>query len=330
MSDKTTILVIGSNCFTGSHFVDALLADPNNRVVGISRSPEYEDFFLPYKKRAGADFTFKQIDIVNDWEQLKTFLDELRPDVVINAAALSEVALSNEIPLDYFQTNTLAIVRLVDHLRRSKYLRHYMHISSAEIYGSCDTPVLENAALNPTSPYAVSKAAADMYILTVMKNFKFPATLIRSTNVYGRHQQLFKIIPRVMIYLKQKKQIELYGGGVAVKSFIHIRDVVEGSLTALAKGGSGVYNLTERNDLSIADIVRLICDRMGFEFEKTVHVGEKRLGEDSRYVLDDTRAREEFGWAPRVSFEDGIDEVRDWIETHWDEIEKQPLVYVHK
>ncbi|PCI38395.1 MAG: dTDP-glucose 4,6-dehydratase [Elusimicrobia bacterium] len=325
-----TILVIGSNCFTGCHFVDALLDDPKNHVVGISRSPEYADVFLPYKKRKGADFTFKQLDIVNDWEGLRTFVDTLRPDVIINVAALSEVALSNERPLEYFHTNVDALVRLVDHVRRQDYLRRFVHISSAEIYGACAQPLVEDSVLNPSTPYAASKAAADMFLLSMIKNFDFPAILIRSTNVYGRHQQLFKIIPRTMIYLKQGKTIELHGGGTAVKSFIHVRDVVDGALAALKKNVSGVYNFTERSDRSIADVVRLVCQRMGHDFEKATRIVGERLGQDSRYFLNDEKARNELGWSPRIAFEDGIDEVRDWIETHWGEIENKPLAYVHK
>src|SRR5215471_7318793 len=103
----STFAVIGSNCFTGCHIVDALLADPGNRVIGVSRSPEYKPIYLPYKAGDTSRFQFHQIDVVRDFPRLMRLLDEVRPAVVIHVAALSEVALSNERPVEYFAINTM-------------------------------------------------------------------------------------------------------------------------------------------------------------------------------------------------------------------------------
>ncbi len=325
-----TYIVVGSNCFTGSHIVDALLTDPGNRVVGISRSSEYDDLFLPYADRRGENFSFRQIDVVRDFSALSELIDQERPEVVINVAALSEVGLSNESPIEYFDINTTAVVTLCDKLRQVDYLERYVHISSAEIFGSCSGALTEDALFNPSTPYAVSKAAADMYLHTLIANFDFPAVMIRSTNVYGRHQQLFKIIPRTAIFLKMGKVIELHGGGTSIKSFIHVRDVVKGLLQAINSGGIGVYHFTVPSEQSIADIVEIVCGKMGYDFaEATEFVGE-RLGQDARYWLDCTRSVEELGWAPEVAMDRGVDEVIEWVESNWDRIRDEPLVYQHK
>jgi dTDP-glucose 4,6-dehydratase len=323
-------LVIGSNCFTGSHIVDALMENPDHHVVGVSYSPEYRALYLPYKQRSATKFRFYQLDIYQQFDQLVSLINELKPQVIINVAALSEVGLSNERPVEYFETNTLAVVKLANFLRTYPHLEHYVHISSAEILGSTATPVTEMALFNPSTPYAVSKAAADMYLQTLMRNYGFPAILIRSTNVYGKHQQLFKIIPRSIIFLKQQKTIELHGGGQSIKSFIHIRDVVRGLLLALEKGQLGTYHFTVPSDHTIADIVRLICTWMGYDFDRaTLMVGE-RLGQDSRYWLDCSKAQKELGWSPEIPFEQGVREVIQWIEGHWTEIQQEPLNYIHK
>lgn len=327
---KTTYAVIGSNCFTGCHIVDALLDNPDNRVIGISRSPEYKDIFLPYKQRPNPDFSFHQIDTVRQFDQLMALLDETQPDVVINVAALSEVGLSNYSPVEYFDINTTTVVKLCNELRTRDYLKFYVHISSAEIFGSCPTKVTEETLFNPSTPYAVSKAAADMYLATLCKNFDFPAIIIRSTNVYGRHQQLFKIIPRTAIFLKQGKTIELHGGGQSVKSFIHVRDVARGLLLALEHGKPGTYHFTVPSDQTIADIVRQVCQWMGHDFEASTRVVGERLGQDARYWLDCSKAERELGWTPQVSFEQGVKEVIEWIDKNWSVIEQEPLVYVHK
>lgn len=325
-----TFAAIGSNCFTGSHIVDALLEDPASRVVGVSRSPEYRPLFLPYKRWGPGRFHFHQIDAVRDPARLLRLLDEVRPEVAINVAALSEVALSNERPVEYFEINTLAVVKLCNHLRSAPYLRRYVHVSSAEIFGSCDRPLDEQALFNPSTPYAVSKAAADLYLHTLVRNFGFPATLIRSTNVYGKHQQLFKIIPRTAIYLKLGRPIELHGGGGAVKSFVHVRDVVRGVLLALRRGGSGTYHFSVPSEQTVAEVVRQVCEGMGYDFARSTRVVGERLGQDARYTLDCSRAHRELGWEPQVPFAEGLREVIDWVEENWRTIRCEPLTYVHK
>ncbi len=323
-------VVIGSNCFTGSHIVEALLAEPDATVVGVSRSAEYPALFLPYRQHPAPGFQFHQLDVVRQPDALLRLLDEVQPQVVISVAALSEVGLSNERPVEYFETNTTATVRLCNHLRQCRYLQRYVHISSAEILGPCAVPVTEEAPFHPSTPYAVSKAAADMYLNVLIRNCAFPATLIRSTNVYGRHQQLFKIIPRTVIYLKQERAIELHGGGTAVKHFVHVRDVVAGLMAALDHGGAGTYHFSTPNDLTIMEVVGRICTMMGHDPASATRVVGERLGQDSAYCLDCSKAERELGWRPRVDFDEGLREVIDWVEGNWESIRRQPLEYVHK
>ena len=324
------VAVIGSNCFTGSHIVDAFLAADGNHVMGISRSDEPAALFLPYKARKGANFTFHKIDAVREMPALTALLDAEKPDVVVFVAALSEVALSNERPAEYFDINTTAVVRLCEFLRRCSWLKRYVHISSAEIFGPCTMPVPESTLFNPSTPYAVSKAAADMHLNVLARHSRFPVTIVRSTNVYGARQQLFKIIPRAVIYIKQGRPIELHGGGQAIKSFIHIRDVVRGLVEAVARGASGPYHFSTGADLTVADVVGLVCKTMGVPFEAATRPVGERLGQDARYWLDCTTARQALDWSPRIAMADGIGEVVDWVEANWREIQAQPLEYRHR
>ena len=326
---SSPVVVIGSNCFTGSHFVDALLDQPTQLVIGISRSPEKSAFYLPYQRRTPRSFQFFQLDLVRQQEGIQALLDEVEPAAVINVAALSEVALSNLSPVEYFELNTLAMVRLCNFLRTRPYLKQYVHISSAEVYGSCARPVRETEPVRPSTPYAASKAAADLYMATLAKNFGFPAIIIRSTNVYGQHQQLFKIIPRTILAIKQGQKVPLHGGGQAIKSFVHIRDVVRGALLAMQRGTPGLYHFSTADDATIADVVQQIARLMGRAFEEVAEPVEERLGQDARYWLDCAKARQELGWTPRIPFDDGLRETIDWIERSWDEAVREPHTYVH-
>jgi dTDP-glucose 4,6-dehydratase len=145
------------------------------------------------------------------------------------------------------------------------------------------------------------------------------------------HQQLFKIIPRTAIYLKQGKMIELHGGGRAVKAFVHIRDVVDGLLRVLDSPSPGaVYNFSSNDSRTVKDIVFLVCRLMGHDPETaTAAVGE-RLGQDARYWLDWARAERELGWRPRIEFDQGVAETIQWIEDSWEQIQNHSLEYVHR
>lgn len=329
---KTKVVVLGANSFSGQDFVDLLLDNPAYEVHGVSRSPERSAAFLRYKLRPDLSrYRYFRLDMNDDMPEILKLLDAERPPMVVNFAAQSEVAPSWDHPEHWYQTNCVALAKLVNHLRRRDYLRRYLHVSSPEAYGTCVGRVTEDAPLAPSTPYAASKAAADMLLSVYHRQFGFPLLTVRATNVYGARQQLFKIIPRSVIYIKEGKKIQLHGGGKAVKSYIHIRDVSRGELAILEKGEIGrTYNLSPDEGVAVRDVVKTICDRLGKPFEEAAEVVAERPGQDAAYVIDSSLARKRFGWAPAVSLRDGLSEVIDWVETNWREIAAQPLAYQHK
>ena len=328
---KKKIAVIGSNSFSGSDFIDLLLEKGKYNVIGISRSAEKEALFIPYKRHNHAPFSFYQYDLNHDYEKIFQMFNSFQPEYVINFSALSEVAVSWQHPDHYFNINATAVARLGNFLKTRSYLNRYLHISTPEVYGTCVGKVTEKAHLNPSTPYAASKAAGDLFLFTLFKNYNFPFVMIRSTNVYGAHQQLFKIIPRSIIYIRLGKPIELHGGGKAIKSFIHIRDASRGALTALEKGKIGeIYHLSPNESQSVRDIVKLICQKMKIDLKKVTQTAAERLGQDAAYIIDSSKMRKTFGWKPRISLDQGISEVIEWINTNWFDIKKHSLNYIHK
>lgn len=332
MTNTRKILVIGANSFSGQDFVDLLLDDPNNSVIGASRSTEGRDFFLRYKSRADLSrYRYFQLDMNRQMPELLKLCDAERPEYVVNFAALSEVGPSWEHPEHWFQTNTVALALLVNHLARQDYLYRYLHISSPEVYGKCAGIVREDAPLIPSTPYAASKAAADLLLSTYYRQFHFPLVTVRATNVYGARQQLFKIIPRSVIYIRLGRTIQLHGGGAAIKSYIHVRDVSHGELAIMEQGQPGqIYHLSPDRGIAVRDLVQIICDRMGKRFESVTTDVDERPGQDPAYVIDSSRARNELGWLPRISLEQGLTEVIDWVDQHLEQIKRQPLEYQHR
>ncbi|MFH1711532.1 MAG: GDP-mannose 4,6-dehydratase [Nanoarchaeota archaeon] len=324
------VVVIGSNSFSGSNFVNTVLENTEYDVIGISRSPEPNPIFLPYKKKDPSRFKFHCLDLNQDLDKIIELIKNEKAEYVVNYAAQGMVGESWNAPEQWFQTNCLAVVNLTDQLRKLDFLKKYIHISTNEVYGSCNN-TYESSALNPSTPYASSKAAADMFILNLIKQFNFPADIVRSTNVYGAGQQLFRIIPRSIIYLKTNKKIPLHGGGTAKKSYLHIKDNCLATLKIMQSDSSGeIYHLSPDSGISIADIVRKICGMLGKSFDESVEITGERTGQDSEYTLNSSKTRNKFVWKPEKSFDEGISECINWVNENWNVINTLPQEYIHK
>ncbi len=324
------VLVLGSNSFSGASFVRHILR-AKAEVVGISRSPEPTSALLPYRWDDHSHFRFHSLDLNRDLAEIMEVVRDFQPQIVVNFAAQSMVAESWRHPEDWFETNVVATVKFHDQLRRCDFLQRYVHVSTPEVYGSCEGSVTESAPLNPTTPYAVSRAACDMSLMTFAKAYQFPVVFTRAANVYGPGQQLYRIIPRTILFIRLGRKIPLHGGGASVRSFIHIRDVAEGTWRIALEGANGqVYHLSTPQLISIRDLVAKICSRLGVAFENCVEIVGERLGKDAAYILDSGKARQSLGWTDTVDLDAGLDETIRWVDNHLEELRVQPMDYVHK
>ena len=328
-----TVLIIGSNSFTGSHLVQHCLEEAY-KVIGISRSDEYPMVMLPYlyNGNRSSNFSFFKLDVNKDLKKILKICDDNEPEIIANFAAQGEVRSSWQNPSQWYETNTISIVKLTDELRKRAYLKKYLTASTPEVYGSTSDNLQENHNYSPSTPYAASKLAGDLHLITLYKRYEFPVIFTRSANVYGIHQQLYRIIPRAIIYLKMKKKIQLHGNGKSERSFIHIRDVAEATLKIAEKGTVGdVYHISpEGDDISIYAVVRTICEMMSQDFKNSVELIDQNFGQDSKYSISSSKLRKDLNWKPKISLQIGIEEMINWIDNNWSEISKMPLEYIHK
>jgi dTDP-glucose 4,6-dehydratase len=270
-------------------------------------------------------------DLNRTFDRIVTAIDDFEPDYVVNYAAQGDDAASWVHPWDFFQTNCAALARLIDHLKEQPYLRSFLQVSSSGVYGSRTPLFTEAAQLEPESPYAVSKAAFDFFLLGYHKSFAFPVQIIRPPNLYGRHQQLWRIIPKTIMLLKRGQRIELHGGGHAIRSYLHVRDTSRAVQAMLEHGRLGqIYNVAPDDSYRIRDVVAMICDLLGKDFENSTLEVEDRRGQHSGLNLDSTKIRSELGWLPQISLRAGLEDVLRWIERDWDELMEKSLVYTHK
>lgn len=327
------IAVIGSNSFSGASFIAHALQQ-GHELLGLSRSTQPADCFLPYTwlpATTQEHFRFVRADLNTELPALLRALDEFEPSIVVNFAAQGMVAQSWQRPLHWYQTNLLGNVALHEELRRRPWLKKYVHVSTPEVYGNTEGSIDENAPFNPSTPYAASRAACDLHLRTFLQNYGFPVVWTRAANVYGPGQQLYRIIPRGLLCVRTGERLMLHGGGVSVRSFIHIRDVAEATLRIAQESPLGeTYHISTDRFVSIRELVTLLCQKAGVDFDSLVDVAPERPGKDAAYLLNCSKLRTRFSWSETVSLEEGINETLDWLDTRLPEILKQPRDYQHK
>lgn len=326
------VLVIGSNSISGATFVDHCLASGDS-VVGVSRSPEYDDVFLPYHKNPARDqkMRFVQLDLNKDLDNLEAILYEFQPEYVANFAAQSMVGESWQNPEDWYQTNVIANILFHERLRKLSFLNKYLHVSTPEVYGTCSGSVKEHRHYDPSTPYATSRAATDMSLWNYFKVYNFPVVYTRSANVYGPGQQLYRIIPKTIVSFLSNKKVPLHGGGVSVRSFIHASDVSAGTRQALLKGEAGdIFHFSTKETISIRDLVYKIASKLNVSFEDLVEVSGDRLGKDQAYLLNSEFANSKLGWTPQVSLEQGLEEMISWGQNNLKYLQNCSWQYSHK
>ena len=288
----TRFLIIGASSFTGSHFCEYLAqqqisyATCSLRVLNFSSAPE----------------------------------------CIINFAALNVVAPSWEHPHDYMRVNVDMTLSIFEYLRDHPYTK-YVHISTPEVYGSTESNnISEDAPFNPSTPYAVSRAAAEMMLQCYAKQYGFPVAITRGCNVYGPGQQLYRLIPKLIATIKKGEKFQLEGGGQSRRAFLHVSDMVS-AIYKVAMAGVGVYHISPLEGLrTIKAVAEIVCAQMCVLPDYVLVAHPQRPGQDQAYDLDSTRMRA-LGWKPTMDFHPGIHTVIDWVDHDWDKLFDQPMKY---
>jgi len=323
-------IIIGSNSFSGSHFINYLLS-MNLDVAGISRSAELNDVFLPYKFSNVNRFEFHQLDLNHNIDEIINVIHEFKPNYIVNFAAQGMVAESWKNPEDWYNTNVISQVKLHDHLRKINTLEKYVHVTTPEVYGNTNGWIKENNNFNPSTPYAVSRTSCDLHLISFFKAYHFPVVFTRSANVYGPNQQLYRIIPRAILDSRLGKKFSLHGGGYSKRSFIHINDIVEATYKIAISGVIGSsYHISTLKISSIREIVMMICNQLNINFSDLVDETEDRLGKDQSYMLNSDKIRDELKWIDKIGLEEGISSTIEWVDKNLDILKNLPQKYIHK
>ena len=325
-------LVIGSNSFSGSNFVASLL-DKNKNVIGVSRSKEIDKVYLPYKwKSYESKFIFFKIDINKDCSKLIKLVNKFKIKFIINFSSLGMVEESFLQPYHWYNTNITSSTKFIEGIKDFKFIKKFINFSTPEVYGNTSGWQSETNIFKPSTPYAISRAAFDSHLLIINKIYNFPVIITRTANIYGPGQQLYRIIPRAIIFSKLKKKIYMDGGGKTRRSFIYSADVCEALHKILIKGKVGnVYHISTNNIVTIKSIVKIILKKLSVNYNKIVKNSKDRKGKDLKYMLLSNKIRK-IGWRDKVPLKIGIDLTIKWINSnfHFLANKEKNFFYQHK
>lgn len=324
-----TYAILGGGGSFGIHTALYLLdhADPK-KVIGIGRNPLRESAFsLDIDKRKGYEYHARHITY--ELDLLLELLDKEKPEIIINYAAQGEGAVSWKHSWRFFETNSMALARLSEELMKRDWLERFVQIGTSEMYGSVDHATAEDEPIKPSSPYAASKVAFDMYLMSVHKFLKFPMNIVRPSNAYCPGQLLHRVIPKAVLCGLTGRKLPLHGGGRAEKSYIHARDLARAIHMVCEKAPLGtIYNVGPKLPTSIRDLVAKTADALGMPFEQLCEMTGDRLGQDSRYWLDSTAIKNAVGWEPQISLEEGLEEMVAWGKKYLPQIQGVSTDYV--
>ena len=306
------ILVTGGAGFIGSSFV-RLLVKNNILPVVVDKLTYAGD--LKRLEEIKGKFKFYKTDICSKKGIEAVFLKE-KPDILVHFAAESHVDRSIKDAAPFVETNIKGTQVLLDASRKHK-IQKFIFISTDEVYGEiANGKFNEDSPIKPNSPYAASKAAADLLVQAYIRTNKFPAIIIRPSNNYGPWQYPEKLIPLAILRILSGDKVPIYGRGVNVREWLYVDDCSRGIMAVMRRGKIGqVYNIGSACESKNIATVKLLLKTLGvsqsrFEFVKD------RLGHDLRYCLNSRKIARELGWKPKVKLSEGLKLTVGWSLKH--------------
>lgn len=309
------LLVTGGAGFIGSNYVRMIV---NQQLGGVETLVVLDKLTYSGNRRnleemPKSDWEFVQGDVC-DVDLVERLTRNV--DAIVNFAAESHVDRSIDSSREFYVTNVLGAQTLLEAARHNR-VNTFLQVSTDEVYGSISKGSWdEEFPLQPNSPYAASKASADLLVRSFYKTYGMDVRITRCSNNYGPYQFPEKVIPLFITNLMRDKNVPLYGNGSNIRDWLHVSDHCRGIHLVLQKGKPGdVFNIGGGRELSNLELTRIILDSMGVGENRIERVAD-RLGHDFRYSLDITKIRTELGYEPLVAFETGIKETIEWYKAN--------------
>jgi len=308
------LLVTGGLGFIGSNFILKLLNETNEfDIINVDA-----ELYGANQKNLDSIKNHKKYEFVKGNITNKRLMEELisKCDAVVNFAAESFVDRSINNADPFLVSNIRGAFTILDIITKQK--KRMIQISTDEVFGSLSIGTAdEQTKFNPSSPYAATKAAAELLINSFSVTYNPDVVITRCTNNYGPRQFPEKLIPKTIILAKQGKNIPIYGNGKNLRDWIFVEEHCDAVYEILMNGKSGqTYNISANNEINNLEIVNKILEIMG-KSSDLIEFVEDRPGHDQRYSLDSSKIKNKFGWSTKINFEEGLRKTIEWYEQNF-------------
>lgn len=322
-----TYLVTGGAGFIGSNFIHYMFKKYEDiKILNLDKLTYAGNLENLKELESNTNYVFVQADIC-DKEAVEKIFNEYDIDYVVNFAAESHVDRSIREPEVFVKTNVLGTVNLLNVTKNAweiedgfKEGKKYLQVSTDEVYGSLDETgyFKETTPLDPHSPYSSSKTGADLMVKAYFDTYRMPVNITRCSNNYGPYQFPEKLIPLLINNCLNHKPLPVYGDGMNIRDWLYVEDHCKAIDMVINNGKLGeVYNIGGHNERTNIHIVKTVISYLNENVDKSITEDlikyvEDRKGHDRRYGIDPTKIKEELGWEPETSFEDGIEMTIKW------------------
>jgi len=322
---KKIIIITGGAGFIGSHVVRLFVKKyPDYHIINVDLLTYAGNLENLNDIEEAPNYTFERVDIV-DAAAVDALFDKYQPKGVIHLAAESHVDRSIKDPLAFVRTNVLGTVNLLNSFKRVHADfegKRFYHISTDEVYGTLGKEGLfeETTAYDPNSPYSASKASSDHFVRAYGETYGIPYVVTNCSNNYGQNQFPEKLIPLFINNIVEGKLLPVYGDGQYTRDWLYVVDHARAIDLVYHEGKNAeTYNIGGFNEWTNIDLIKVLCAQMDEklgrekgESEKLITYVKDRPGHDRRYAIDATKINKELGWAPSVTFEEGLAITIDW------------------
>lgn len=329
---EKTIFVTGGAGFIGSNLLMHLVPKyPNYQFINIDKLTYAGNLHNLKSIENHKNYFFAKQDI-RDSKAMLSLFKKFNPDGVFHLAAESHVDRSITNPLEFLQTNILGTATLLEGVRQSKKSIRFHHVSTDEVYGSLGESgfFTEETAYSPNSPYSASKASSDHLVRAYGETYDIDYVITNCSNNYGPFHFPEKLIPLCILNILNEKPIPIYGDGKYTRDWLYVLDHVEALDKVFHKSASKkTYNIGGWNEYTNIELVKILCSTIDSKLgkpdgssEKLITFVKDRPGHDKRYAIDASKIKNDLGWQPRFSFNDGIEATIEWYLNNVEWLEK--------